>query len=133
MRRDVGGQNAEEQTGEKSGGDCKGKNAEIQRDGTEVEEIRGAAGKKSVGAPKSEQDSQRSAQPREQYAFREKLPNDARVTSAHRCANSKLARAAHRARQQKIGNVRASNQQQETHGRKKRDQKWLDVPDDVFL
>ena len=55
------------------------------------------------------------------------------MARAQRRANRKLARAAHRARQQKIGNIRASNQQQETNRREQHDQEWLDVADDVFL
>ncbi len=48
-------------------------------------------------------------------------------------ANGKLARAAHGARQKKIRDVRARNQQQETDGGEKHQQERLDVADDVFL
>ena len=74
-----------------------------------------------------------SPQGREQNAFGEKLANDAHVAGAQCCTNGKLARAPHRARQQKIRDVRTCNQQQETNGSEKHKQKRLDIADDIFL
>ena len=84
-------------------------------------------------APKGEQEPERPAQAREQNAFGEKLADDARCAGAQGRANGKLARAAHGARQKKIRDVRARNQQQETDGGEKHQQERLDVADDVFL
>ena len=55
------------------------------------------------------------------------------VAGAQRRANGKLARAAHGARQKKIRDVGARNQQQETDGGEKHQQERLDVADDIFL
>ena len=75
-------------------------------------------------APKGQQESQRSAQAREQDAFCEKLANHAHVARAQRSANGKLARAANRTRQQKVCDVRARNQQQEADGAQKQQKEW---------
>ncbi len=82
---------------------------------------------------KASRSPERSAQAREQNAFGEKLADDAQVAGAQGRANGKLARAAHRARQKKIGDVRTRNQQQETDGGQKHQQEWLDVADNILL
>ena len=107
------------------------------RPSREISSARGNAPGKVLStalvAPTGEQEPQRSAQGREQNAFGEKLADDAQVPGAQGCANGKLARAAHRARQKKIRDVRARNQQQEADRGEKHQQERLDVADDVFL
>ena len=76
---------------------------------------------------------ERAAEAREQHAFGEKLANDAQVAGAQSRANGKFARAAHGARQKKIGDIGAGNQQQETDGGEQQEEEWLDIADDVFL
>ena len=83
--------------------------------------------------PKANRSPSAPPRPASRNAFGEKLADDARVAGAQGRANGKLARAAHGARQKKIRDVRARNQQQETDGGEKHQQEWLDVADNILL
>src|ERR1700674_313384 len=115
MCRDVGRQKAEEQSGEKRCGGGKGKNTEIHRYRMEVEEICGAGGQKSVGAPNAECDADPSADQREKQAFHQQLARDAPAGRTNGRADCHLAFATRRAGQEQAGDICAGNQQNESN------------------
>src|SRR5258707_14720993 len=82
MRGDVGREKTKEQAGEERGGYGKSKNAKIQRNGREVEQISGAGGEERVGAPNGESDAEASTNQREEQTFHEQLAGDAPAAGA---------------------------------------------------
>src|SRR5437667_4985340 len=114
MCRDVGRQKAKEQTGEKRCGEGKGKNVEIHRNETQVEEIPGASCQKSVGAPNGERHADPAPDQSEEQAFHQQLACDSPTTRADGSANGHLAFATGGAGEKQAGNVCAGNQQDES-------------------
>ena len=67
----------------------------------------------------------------EDHAFREELRNQPAAAGTQRRANGEFPSASRGADHQQIGHVGASDQQNESHGAEKNQQKRLDLPDDA--
>src|SRR5258705_1611739 len=113
MRGDVGREKTKEQAGEERGGYGKSKNAKIQRDGREVEQISGAGGEERVGAPNGESDAEASTNQREEQTFHEQLAGDAPAAGADGGSNGQLALATRSPGEGQAGGIGASDDQGE--------------------
>ncbi len=83
-------------------------------------------------SPLGQRQAQRASREREQDAFGKQLAEDSSRACAKRSANRELAGAARGARQQKIGDVHAGDQEHESNRGEKHQQNRLDVAEHVL-
>src|SRR5262249_29772934 len=88
---------------------------------------------KQIDSPPGNEQTADSAKDRQYETFAEELPNDSRATRAERSANRDLALPRGCAGEQKVGDVRARDQQHKRNCGKNRDQRRTYVPDDVIM
>ena len=69
----------------------------------------------------------------QQHGFRQELADQARASGAERTAHAHLAAARRGAREQQVGEVHAGDQQDESHGRRERQQRRANAAHDGFL
>src|SRR6266478_876431 len=122
MRGDVGREKTKEQAGEERGGYGKSKNAKIQRNGREVEQISGAGGEERVGAPNGESDAEASTNQSEEQTFHEQLAGDAPAAGADGGSNGHLAFATGSAGEEEAGNIGAGDEEDKRDSAKENQQ-----------
>src|SRR6266403_2611452 len=122
MRGDVGREKTKEQAGEERGGNGKNKNSKVQRNSREVEQISGAGGEESIGAPNGESDAEAAADQGEQQTFHEQLAGDAPAAGADGGSNGHLALATGSTGEEQAGDIGTGDEEDKRDGAKENQQ-----------
>src|ERR1700745_812034 len=106
---------------------------EAQNNSVYADLLKRAAGNVGQGlqqryAPIGKENSRNRRQKREQHTFREQLPDDSRTDRTERAAQGDLTLPAGSAREQQIGYVHASNQQDESNSAEQHEKSGTHVP-----
>lgn len=103
-----------EETEKKRGKQCrapgKRENAQVNVDGTQIEQILRAGSKQSIRSPKRQRHADSPTDQSEQRALREQLPRYSPAACANRRSNRHLLFASRGTSQQEARHVRARNQ-----------------------
>src|SRR6267143_269968 len=108
-----GGREPEEQTGQERNAKSEEQNAQVQSDFLHAGQLLWAGGHEQAHQSPGQNETEPAAYEREQHALREKLAHDAQTASAERRTDGDFPSPRHRARQEQIRDIGASNQQDE--------------------
>jgi hypothetical protein len=128
-----GGDEAENDSGEKRSGESEEENAGVDGDFVGAGKRFRQSGDDGFGAPDSKEQAEGAADASEEQAFGEELAENAKAAGAEGKADGKFAGAGHGAGEEKISDVGAGDEEKKADRGEKHDKEGLDIADDVFF